>query len=149
MSHLPQAPARTSLHSRVIAAAFFVFMICRMVKFFLSFHFFSNQTANCYKLILKKYGWNWCSKAKLKGFSLVFSAGRFQRNQYFTASVAEVWKGREVGGGGEGGAGVARKRIGAREEGAPRVFLAPKSPCPFPFKRLLRRLNILWYLTKN
>ena len=47
------------------------------------------------------------------------------------------------GGEGGGGAGVARKRIGAREEGAPRVYLAPKSPCPFPFKRLLRRLNIL------
>ena len=31
-----------------------------------------------------------------------------------------------------GGGGVARKRIGAHEaEGAPRVFLAPKTPCPF------------------
>ena len=36
------------------------------------------------------------------------------------------------GRGGGGGGGVARKRIGAREaEGAPRVFLAPKTPCPF------------------
>ena len=39
---------------------------------------------------------------------------------------------RKGGGGGGGGGGVARKRIGAREaEGAPRVFLAPKTPCPF------------------
>ena len=27
--------------------------------------------------------------------------------------------------------------------GAPRVSLAPKTPCPFPFKRLLRRLRVL------
>ena len=50
----------------------------------------------------------------------------------------------EGGGGGGGGGGCARKRIGAREaEGAPHVFLAPKTPCPFPFQRLLRKLNIL------
>ena len=39
---------------------------------------------------------------------------------------------RKGGVGGGGGGGVARKRIGAHEaEGAPRVFLAPKTPCPF------------------
>ena len=47
-------------------------------------------------------------------------------------SIFYSQRGRSLGGGGGGGGGVARKRIGAREaEGAPRVFLAPKTPCPF------------------
>ena len=37
----------------------------------------------------------------------------------------------------------ARETGVAREEGAPRVSLAPKTPFPFPFKRLPRRLQAL------
>ena len=45
----------------------------------------------------------------------------------------------------EGKGGFGRERIGAREEGefrASRVFLAPKTFFPFPFKRLPRRLPL-------
>lgn len=54
MSHLPQAPARTSLHSRVIAAAFFVFMICRMVKFFFVFSFLFKSNRQVLQTNFKK-----------------------------------------------------------------------------------------------
>ena len=44
------------------------------------------------------------------------------------ACVAGVWKGRE-------------RRFWARGKRDPRVSLAPKTPFPFPFKRLPRRLH--------
>ena len=68
----------------------------------------------------------------------------FFKGPFWVACVAGVWKGRERG-------FWARETRGAREaegkEGNPpssrasRVSLAPKTPFPFPFKRLPRRLR--------